>query len=598
MGKRNAPGADEQVRAHLRRLIRSFKAVTDPAAWRKQCAALRRRGLNEVFLRGIPRAWRTAFPRVVWGKAFRPHPAYRVRRLRYEALPGYWIPALLYEPALGKGRVPAVLNPNGHESGGKAVHYKQARCINLARRGMLALSFEFMGMGELNADAEHDNLAWFQLAGVSAAAPMYLAMKRGLDVLLAHARADRRRVAMTGLSGGGWQTIVLSALDPRITLSVPVAGYTGTPGKIDCLRDIGDIEQAPADQAAVVDYQDMTAMLAPRPALLILNERDDCCFSTEHAKPAIFDPVRPVYRAFGAAGRFECYSNRDPGTHNYDADNRSQLYRFLNAHFGLATPVHDLHDPEEYLSEADTFAGLPADQETLYSLAVKCCREACARLRAPKTAAQRRRLRAVLREILRLPAYGEARGSGTGRLQLRAGPFTLPAKFVRPKGFESARLIVGEGEAIPNAATFKSEARLSADLLGLGKLRAHWGLQMLLDCGGERLLGHQVAQVLALARWLARRCGVARVDVDASGWMGSVAALLACALEPRRFRSLRVMRLPYSLRMLVERGVPYESAQSVFCLGLLEAADVPQLKALLEGVRFEQPDRKVRSVTV
>ena len=43
-------------------------------------------------------------------------------------------------------------------------------------------------------------------------------MKYGLDILLDHPLADVTRVAMTGLSGGGWQTIVFSALDPRITL--------------------------------------------------------------------------------------------------------------------------------------------------------------------------------------------------------------------------------------------------------------------------------------------------------------------------------------------------------------------------------------------
>ena len=40
----------------------------------------------------------------------------------------------------------------------------------------------------------------------------YLLMKRGLDALLAHPAADAGRVAVTGLSGGGWQTALLAAL--------------------------------------------------------------------------------------------------------------------------------------------------------------------------------------------------------------------------------------------------------------------------------------------------------------------------------------------------------------------------------------------------
>ena len=40
-------------------------------------------------------------------------------------------------------------------------------------------------------------------------------MTRGLDLLLAHEHADPTRVGVTGLSGGGWQTIFISALDSR-----------------------------------------------------------------------------------------------------------------------------------------------------------------------------------------------------------------------------------------------------------------------------------------------------------------------------------------------------------------------------------------------
>ena len=59
-----------------------------------------------------------------------------------------WIPVLLYEPTCQKGKMPVVLNPNGHHAGGKAMDYKQARCINLAKRGMIALNIEFDGQDD------------------------------------------------------------------------------------------------------------------------------------------------------------------------------------------------------------------------------------------------------------------------------------------------------------------------------------------------------------------------------------------------------------------------------------------------------------------
>jgi len=67
-------------------------------------------------------------------------------------VPGLWIPALLYEPAKLTGKVPVILNTNGHEGAGVANDYIQIRCINEAKKGALALNFEWLGMGQLKTD--------------------------------------------------------------------------------------------------------------------------------------------------------------------------------------------------------------------------------------------------------------------------------------------------------------------------------------------------------------------------------------------------------------------------------------------------------------
>ena len=94
-----------------------------------------------------------------------------------EGYPGMWVPALLYEPIGLKNKVPGVLNPNGHHAGGKAEIHKQARCINLAKRGMLALSTEFIGMGELTMNREHNRIGHMDLCGVAGVSVFYLAMR-------------------------------------------------------------------------------------------------------------------------------------------------------------------------------------------------------------------------------------------------------------------------------------------------------------------------------------------------------------------------------------------------------------------------------------
>ena len=104
---------------------------------------------------------------------------YRMRKLRFEILPGFETTAILYEPENASGKVPAILNVNGHDSKGKAAEYKQKRCINFARRGIFALSLEWLGFGELSQhENAHDFGAHLDLVGANALGLFYLAMQR------------------------------------------------------------------------------------------------------------------------------------------------------------------------------------------------------------------------------------------------------------------------------------------------------------------------------------------------------------------------------------------------------------------------------------
>ena len=91
-----------------------------------------------------------------------------------------------------------VANVNGMMAG-KAASYKQVRCINQAKRGMLALNVEWLGMGQLNAPGMgHYRMNQLDLCGTSGLAPFYLAMQRGLDLLLEHPHADAQRAWWLG----------------------------------------------------------------------------------------------------------------------------------------------------------------------------------------------------------------------------------------------------------------------------------------------------------------------------------------------------------------------------------------------------------------
>jgi hypothetical protein len=111
--------------------------------WERHARRIRADVLDKVVFRGEARAWRDAKVGVKWFDAIPGGPGYRIRKLRYEALPGLWIPALLYEPDKRGEKTPVALAVNGHDGNGKAAPYKQIRCINLAKRGMLVLNVEW-----------------------------------------------------------------------------------------------------------------------------------------------------------------------------------------------------------------------------------------------------------------------------------------------------------------------------------------------------------------------------------------------------------------------------------------------------------------------
>ncbi len=95
---------------------------------------------------------------------------------------------------------------------------------------------------------------------------------------------------MVGLSGGGWTTTVYAAIDPRITLSFPVAGTL--PLYLRSGGSLGDMEQTLPDFYRLAGYLDLYVLGssgAGRKQVQILNERDDCCFGVaQHKTPATY----------------------------------------------------------------------------------------------------------------------------------------------------------------------------------------------------------------------------------------------------------------------------------------------------------------------
>ena len=349
-----------QLQEYLMGRVPKLPNPISATGWTTESQRIRKHLLEDVVFHGWPKAWIDAPPRFEDLGPIPTGKGYKVRKLRYEIVPGFYSTATLYEPENLQGKVPAVLNVLGHYGHiGKANETEQTLCINQALRGMIALRLEWIGVGELT---DEQNEHWFaghlDLVGANGIGLFYLAMRRGLDYLWENPNVDRKRIAMTGLSGGGWQTITLSSLDERVQLSIPVAGYESIEERLSTVVDAGDIEQNATDFLVGQDYSTLTAMRAPRPTLLINNAEDDCCFRAALVRPAIFDAVRPFFRLFGKEDSFQFYENTDISAHNYERTNHQQAYRFLAKYFDFSTPESEIPVGSELKTYSELAVGL------------------------------------------------------------------------------------------------------------------------------------------------------------------------------------------------------------------------------------------------
>ena len=113
-----------EVQRYCELRVPRMPAVKTRAEWEAEAARLRAEMLAKVVYCGEAARWRDAPTRVEWLDTIPGGPGYRIKKLRYEALPNLWIPALLYEPEKlpERGKVPVILNVNGHVGApGKAV---------------------------------------------------------------------------------------------------------------------------------------------------------------------------------------------------------------------------------------------------------------------------------------------------------------------------------------------------------------------------------------------------------------------------------------------------------------------------------------------
>lgn len=311
----------EEGKKHLDQLLASYPQVQ---LWETRKADLRKCFLEQLRLYPLPK--KTPLNPIFTPK--RTYDGYTVENVAIETLPGVFLCGSLYRPSKGKGPFAAVLCPHGHFPSTDMNYYgryrpdQQYRCAMLARMGAVVFSYEMFAWGEsllqVDKSAHSTGLAMTMQT---------LNSIRVIDFLTSLPYVDSKRVGVTGASGGGTQTFFVTALDDRVTVSIPVVMvssyfYGGCPCEsglpIHSCSDLG------------TNNAEIAAMASPRPMLVVSDGSD----WTANVPVIEFPYLQKVYALYGKQDNIENVHLAND-QHDYGVTKRLPMYDFMAKHLGL-----------------------------------------------------------------------------------------------------------------------------------------------------------------------------------------------------------------------------------------------------------------------
>jgi sugar phosphate isomerase/epimerase/dienelactone hydrolase len=304
----------EEGWAEMDRIAAQYSTLGE---WEKRKAALKPCLKEALQLSHLPAAPNSK-PFITAKRVF---DGYSVENIALEIMPGLWINGSLYKPLKYKGKIPVILNPDGHWEKQRYRADCQYRCAAMAKMGAMAFSYDLFAWGE--------SLLQFKIEDHRRSLAMTiqaLGAIRILDYLLAQKDADTNRVAITGGSGGGSHTVLMTALDDRIKVSAPVVSlssyfYGGCP----CESGM-DIHAC----GGRTNNVEIAAMAAPRPQLIVSDGGDWTDKMPEHDFPYL-------------QKMYSWYNQKDhvmnvhlpQEKHDFGINKRTAVYEFMARHLSL-----------------------------------------------------------------------------------------------------------------------------------------------------------------------------------------------------------------------------------------------------------------------
>ena len=306
---------------------------------------------------------------------------YRVEKLIYESLPGYFVTSALFIPDNLEAKAPAILNPIGHSPLSFRRDVYQHTIINLVQKGFIVFAYDPIGQGERlqyydinlgksrfppNHEHSYPGAQCF-ISGYSPAKHFTWDGIRGIDVLLSRPEVDPNRLGITGISGGGTSTTFITTFDDRISAAAPECFITNynylfkSEGPQDSEQNLfGLIYNG-------LDHPDFIELWAPKPTLIMSTTRD--FFSIQGARET-FQEASMAYAALGAADNLQM--TEDDFGHGFTRKNREAMYAFFQKH--LKNPgdpgdheVETIPLEELWVTESGQLA-TSLQGETMYSL--------------------------------------------------------------------------------------------------------------------------------------------------------------------------------------------------------------------------------------
>jgi hypothetical protein len=331
--------------------------------------------------------------------------------------------------------------------------------------------------------------------------------------------------------------------------------------------------------------------LAPRPALLTYNAKDNCCFRADYAVSPLLAAARPVYTLLDAANRLRYHVNHDAG-HNYDLDNRQAFYGLLAENLAPGLPLEELSRESEVRSEEQLRVPLPDGNGDFASIARDVSRKVRRQQQGVSVSSLRDLVRAKEWRVVAKTVREERGGDiavRSWRLHL-GDDWTVPAVEMTPPDATGTTLLVADGGRKAVLGQIRErlgrrERVVALDPFFLGESaigKRDFLFALLVAALGDRPLGVQASQIVAAARWLARERSAGPVKVAAEGQRTSLMALVAAAIEPDAISGVELRGLMSSFTDVLEQNLSADKTPEMFCFGLAAAFDIPDLVAMVK----------------